>query len=548
MEKYRVEDNRNIPPGPLALMRSIFHRFETIFFDFFLIFTTFIYITGGTFFIQPPLTELVKEKPWVHRLAISVLLAAVLIWFWLRLRCKLKPSWILNRLSQIDFSNRIWLWSLFLIFTVTGTLSAWTRHRAFQTSFDMAIFIQAIWNTLHGSFLYSSIKGGVCLLSDHFSPILLLYTIPYRVWPDPKCLLLFQTLLAAAAVFPLFCLANEYLQSKKWALSFVAAYILYLPVRNAVRFDFHPEMIALPLIFWSFYGILKKRLVFSSLTLALILLTKENAALTVFGIASYAAIFKKHWVFGIFWGIFSAVYFFLVIYFIFPHVFDTDYFYLQGNYQVWGQAGIKEFLKHLFSSSSLFYLVKIYAPLGFLSFLSAPTFLMNLPVLAQNLMATNPMFRSIFFHYTIYLTPFVFISALDGAKLISNWKGGPAYFLISTLLFSGISEIYIISEQSRFLSKRNDATGEYLSKIPSDQSVRTHEFFAPHVAHRKKLYIYENQNPKEGLSKEALNADWIILDESLLGGGAEIHLQKIESQGYHRQPSLAGLFVYQKSK
>ncbi|HTZ11254.1 MAG TPA: DUF2079 domain-containing protein, partial [Candidatus Margulisiibacteriota bacterium] len=53
------------------------------------------------------------------------------------------------------------------------------RHLSFSTmAWDMGLFDQAIWNTLHGDLLFSSIRGNLFLLGDHFEPILFL-VVPF---------------------------------------------------------------------------------------------------------------------------------------------------------------------------------------------------------------------------------------------------------------------------------------------------------------------------------------------------------------------------------
>ena len=173
------------------------HKFKThhLVFDFFLSFTFFLFLTGGLFFIRGNLQELINQKPWMHRLTIAFFTGAALLWYaWndYRVRSgKDQDSPLIRGIKSIPWSSRTWTWLVFFVSSATWTLSSWIRHEVFHTSFDMAIFVQAVWNTLQGNFLYSSIKGGICLLSDHFSPILVLLTVPYKLWTDPKCLLLF---------------------------------------------------------------------------------------------------------------------------------------------------------------------------------------------------------------------------------------------------------------------------------------------------------------------------------------------------------------------
>lgn len=74
--------------------------------------------------------------------------------------------------------SRLWLKASPWLFTTTFiVLFFWTNSRQYATfdlqAPDVPRFSQAIWNTLHGRFLYSSIIDDF-ILSFHFSPFLAL--------------------------------------------------------------------------------------------------------------------------------------------------------------------------------------------------------------------------------------------------------------------------------------------------------------------------------------------------------------------------------------
>ncbi len=88
----------------------------------------------------------------------------------------------------------------------------------------------------------------------------------------------------------------------------------------------------------------------------------------------------------------------------------------------------------------------------------------------------------------------------------------------------------------------------YLKTIPSNVSVRTHEFFASHLINRKELHIYENQHPKEGGSEKAQNADLVIIDEGFLkdAPSKEEQLQQLKVKGYQVIHEHDGFYVFSK--
>ena len=79
---------------------------------------------------------------------------------------------------------------------------------------------------------------------------------------------------------------------------------------------------------------------------------------------------------------------------------------------------------------------------------------------------------------------------------------------------AGAPEYYVIEEHRLKQPDSLQEIKETLASIPAGASLRTHEFFAPHAAHRKYLYILENQNPKEGASQEARAAEYTVVKEN----------------------------------
>lgn len=502
------------------------------------LFSLMIYLSAGAPFLwfYPMLQALIDQKPVWHRL--FGLFWALLGFCIFAIQRRRKSASILS-----SFFDKISPTHLFWIAACIWTLSSWIRYEAFQAGFDLAIFVQAVWNTLHGNFLYSSIKGGICLLGDHFSPLLALLALPYAVWSDPKCLLFIQALAAAGCVFPIDRLAQDRLQDSRLGVWFAAAFVFYLPVINAVRFEFHPELLVMPVLLWAFQALLAGRLVRASILLLFSLSAKENVALVTFAFGVYGLVaVPKARGFGVFWIAFSSLYFYMVTSHVMPLFSGQEYFYLRGNYGAWLQQGREAFVRHLLRPDSWAYLIKIFAPLGFLSFLGGTSLLLTLPMLLQNMTARNEMAISIFFQYTALLTPFVFISAIEGARhWVPRHSRALAYYVLTaSLLMAGPSEIYVMCRNWAGRPENRAGVKAYFSEIPAQRSIRSGEFLAAHLTGRRELHIYENQNPREGGSLKALNADLVILRAQNASSPPEL-------LGYRRAADIPGIWVFSKA-
>ncbi len=414
----------------------------------------------------------------------------------------------------------------------------------------MAIFVQSIWATTRGSFLHSSIKGGICLLGDHMSPLLAILAVPYAAFPEPALLLALQAVSAALGIFPLYSIAARHLKQKEWALAVVFAYAVYLPLRNAVRFEFHPEVLAAPFMLWAFDALERNRKITASVFLALLLSSKEGAALSTAALCVYIFLaMRDRRLFAAVWLTLSAFWFVFSIKWLIPKFAGGEYFYLSGNFLAWKDEGLAALARHVGRPASAAYLVKIFAPVAFLAFLNPLALIPALPPILQNLTARNPQVVSIFFQYTAFLTPAVFLSVVFGLKKLEPRNWAPVMLVGASILMAGAPDGYLISRS--FKTARDPMlmeTRDFLKSIPAEASVRTHEFLAPFLAHRKNLHIYENRNPREGGSPEAMSSDYVIVGKKWLGGDYETHFAEIEKLGYSLTDDTNGLRVYQKGK
>jgi len=529
---------------------SIRRTAESLFFDIFALLAAILFFTGAGFLFSGPLRELIGQKPWIHRACVTMLPVAVIVWAaWRNLVMKPGSAGASFVQTFVLFSFKkpvLTLHLIFLFLAITWSISSWFRHAALHSSFDFAIFVQAVWNTLQGNFLYSSIKGGICLLGDHFSPFLAVLALPYAVWTAPECLLVLQAFSAASIVYPVYKLLKIQNPSGNAPLLFVFATALYLPIRNAVRFDFHPEVMTMPLLLWAFYFLTIQRVFSASLCMIVALSAKENTALVLAGMGAYACFGPSaNRRFGLFWLTASVLYFFACVKFWIPHFSGAEYFYLSGNFLSWQNLTPTSLWNHLISISSAVYLIKIFAPFAFLSFLNPAALFLTLPMLAQNLLSRNEATRSIFFQYTALLTPFVIISAAAGWKRVAHLRVATYALIAASVSFAGVSEFYLIGEHAAKITPHTKLVRSHLQEIPHEASLRTHEFLAAHAAHRSELHIYENNHPREGGSPKARSSEYVALDRSFIASDQHPE-QELAASGYREMFSAAGFTIWRR--
>lgn len=410
--------------------------------------------------------------------------------------------------------------ALFLLYAAILTGVGFMRHAALETrAFDLGIFAQAVWNTANGSFLYSSLKGGICLLGDHVSPILALLAPFYFLWPDPRTLLILQALAAASCLFPLRVLAKEKTNDSFVTFIFCLAYFFYLPTRNVLHEDFHPEVLVEPFIFLAFLFLERRQITRFLLCVLLMVSAKENMLLIAFALGFYAFLFKGLPRLGTFLMISSAALFWFETQRLVPWLSRAPYLY-QGSYRhllAHFPLGLAAPLLH---PQSWEYLFKVFSPLLFLSFFHLPALLLTCPILMQNLLSENEVYRSIGYHYTTGLTPFIFISAVYGLTSIArkfekfgNLKRLLAVLLIfASILRAAPSEYYYFWQSLSHRSPERDLIRKKLSQIPGKYSVLTHNNLIPQLCNRRNVYQFDYRpRPSKSESARELDADYVIL-------------------------------------
>jgi uncharacterized membrane protein len=154
---------------------------------------------------------------------------------------------------------------------------------------------------------------------------------------------------------------------------------------------------------------------------------------------------------------------------------------------------------HVTSSRRLFYLVQLFAPIGFLSLLGPFELALAVPGLAVNLLAMSRPQSTIFFQYTVPVLPFVFISAVGGITRLKRLLPSPwAWHLAGLALIPLSLTAFLIEnpfrEQPPLPSLWDEmenagAVRQALETIPAEGAVVTTNAYAAHLAQRPEIYI-----------------------------------------------------------
>jgi uncharacterized membrane protein len=155
-------------------------------------------------------------------------------------------------------------------------------------------------------------------------------------------------------------------------------------------------------------------------------------------------------------------------------------------------------MQRVFSYAKLGYLIRLFAPLGFLSLLSLKELLIGLPIFLQNLILSEHLVKVEVPRYTMPLIPFIFISAIySAAWLFKNKKLRWVYIevLITISLLLSVSRFVLDARFLRVLSPisgetmiHRSALKEMVSLIPPEASVCADIKAFPFLSNRFRLY------------------------------------------------------------
>jgi uncharacterized membrane protein len=397
---------------------------------------------------------------------------------------------------------------------------AWLSIRRYETynatGLDLAIYTQAIWNTAHGRWFESSVTEAN-LLGDHADFLLLAYAPLFRLWPDVRSLLLAQTVILALGVIPVTGLALRRLKQPWLAVLLGLLYLLYPSLGFINRYDFHPEVLALPLLLFSLYFIDQERWAPAALMLGLAALSKEYMGVIVAGYGVWilrrapatAQMRRLGWACLAAGPALTAI----LIFWFMPNFtnglndnFAQRYLWLFGQH-----VPDAAHLKFLAYTKAIFPL-EILAPLGFLPLLAPVDLIPILPPLGIALLSSTPTQTTPYFQYMVEFIPPLFAATIGALERIINQPRAPhlparparlglklGLLLLSTTGLSwfihnpftyDVPPAYFAVSGPR---QRDNAPAieAALRRLPPDACVIASQHLAPQLSQRRQLYILE---------------------------------------------------------
>lgn len=395
------------------------------------------------------------------------------------------------------------------------TFLALRQHWGLKTQLDdLGNMSQPLWNSLQGRFMEYSNTGEyeaifTSRLGGHANYIFILFIPIYALWSDPQVLLIAQVILVGMGAIPLYLLGRQFFRHESW-LALVAP-ILFLinpSLHDAVLYDMHAIVIAVPIFFTAAYFLLNQNYRWFAAFATLFLLCKEDTALVLVMLGIWYYFYKRDWKLSGTIVLCAAAFFVINLYLLMPLFQDGRGFVLIGNrYAHLGGSvtGIittsltqpQLILGDLMAKELPIYLWQLGIGFGLLPYLS-PATIMILPHLAINLLSNNPITSQVYGYY--YTAPIVMVFGLSTLLILRSWKrdwiGLERKYLAGIILFIGLINFWWYSpmpgsraaEWSDYrVTSTSQALEDIKAIIPDHASLTVQNNLGPHFVNRRDL-------------------------------------------------------------
>jgi uncharacterized membrane protein len=428
----------------------------------------------------------------------------------------------MRRIKTLIRSDYFILFLIASIYVIIVSTLALSRHYTFGTNtWDLGIYSQSLYSTLnHGKILYytAELAGNPSgsLFGIHFSPFLFLLVPVYAIYQNPITLLILRPIAISIGLIPLYWIIRDQQLNNRLLTFFLATiYLVYPPITTPLS-NFDVEVFLPALFLFAIHYFRRGKLLHSYIFVALALMVNEFVPLIVMAMAVYVFLYHrkeivnglrsrkltKNAIFSITLLLSGILFFNLasaVITTFNPNALSTKW--------EWGELGtspgeivtnvltnpaktINTFFKD--GQNKFVYITSLFGPLAFLSFLDPLTLIMTLPWLMASLLSINPLYYAIGTQYPAFVSPFLFVAAINGIKKLVNISSRGILRKIAFLMFITllVSTLLLPADDYFSVTKAEETTRMALNEIPSTASASVMPEVFPHLCNRLEVYPY----------------------------------------------------------
>jgi uncharacterized membrane protein len=378
-------------------------------------------------------------------------------------------------------------------------LCSTARHALFQSgALDLGYFDQAAYLISQGVTPIVSFWG-YHFLGGHADWIMYLVAGFYRIYPDVHWLLAIQAIALSLGAIPSFALARQAGLSAAHARAIALMYLLYPLIFNLNLFDFHPEVIALPLLITAIWAARARRLVVFTICIIFSLGCRDALSITIAAMGLWFILLENRRVYGTIALSLGIAWFLIATQWLIPHFRPAGvesvarYAYLGSSVT---EIALNLLLKpqlilgHIFSIESFFYIFLLLLPIGWCMSWRQLTYLLPaLPTLIINLLSDLSLQRDLLHQYSLPIIPFLVVFAIATLNQKTAWIQRPRWIMLwSIVSFVALAKYGFFT--GKYLTRLDQlpALREAIAQVQSTRDpVLTSSYFVPHLTHRSQL-------------------------------------------------------------
>jgi uncharacterized membrane protein len=428
------------------------------------------------------------------------------------------------------------------------------RHYSFDSgAWDLGTYEQMLWTTIHSGKLFWAAPDPInptgFFFGTHFSPILFIILPIYFLHQATETLLIMQSFVLALGALPLYWLARDELKSKIAGLIIAVAYLFYAPLHGVNWFDFHTQAF-IPVFFnLAFYYFTKKKWIQYLICVFLVLSVNEAMPLMIIAMGVYGLwkkkksiieyLSKKKTAFNDKTALISLTTILLgIIWFIVARKIISS-INPSLPFTMWSEFGtdlpsiiinmISDPLHTLevtfsqYAVDKFFYIIELFLPLLFLSFLDPASLIIALPWIGMSFLSNiTPYITPVGYQYPAHILSIIFVSAVYGIKRLRTIRErinvSPRFHWIKSIknnnnqlqhialilimicsvsTYVGLSPLgmnFKLGVNGRPIgSLYNDVLQDVIAIIPNTASITTQDNIFPIFSRRMNAYPYPNK-------------------------------------------------------
>lgn len=417
------------------------------------------------------------------------------------------------------------------------------QHRGLRTgAYDLGIYTNIFWQSLHGNWLGCSFIKGGNHASAHFDPILIALSPTMLIHRGAETLIVIQGLWTASGAIPVYLLAAR-TGGRGFGLALAVAFLAHPALHGVSTFDFHSMGLSIPFVVWAVYFLERGSLVGYAIAIGLLLLCREDMAIAASCIGLYAIAAHRRARLGAVTIAVAALYLASVKLFAMPDpallMRNSEQSYEYGSYfsGLSGTGGVGGILAslfanpvyvvmHLFKEARVFYVAVLLVPLAFLPLLAGRRWVLLGYGMIFILLTSREAAYSIGFHYAATALPGLFALTPAGAARLAaifertrsvpreqTFAGLGAAIVVAGLFVSAAFGAFLpnasfkagfyplVRELDARQQSEWEAFVELTRAIPPDAPLTASGFALPHFAARERLYHLSDVD----------ESDWVVV-------------------------------------